>query len=145
LKYFKDLGHIPVGLDGCASFCRMAREYTGCRVLLQDFIELNLDDSVFDGIFANASLFHVPKCELSQVIRKLERSLTDQGVLFSSNPRGDYEGMSGSRYGNYMELQEYQNTVESCGFTLMHHYYRPEGVPLEQRPWLACVFRKNSH
>jgi len=143
LKYFKNLGHIPVGIDGCSTFCNMAREYAGCRVLLQDFIELDLEDNIFDGVFANASLFHVPKSELSQVIGKLWYSLTDRGVLFSSNPRGNSEGISGLRYGNYMELQEYQNAVESCGFTMIHHYYRPKELPLAQRPWLACVFRKS--
>lgn len=143
LKYFKELGHTPVGVDGSASFCRMARESTGCTVLQQDFIELSLEDGFFDGIFANASLFHVPKSELAPVIAKLRTSLKDEGVLFSSNPRGDSEQLS-TRYANFMGLQEYQEIVESCGFALIHHYYRPEGVPLEERPWLACVFRKAS-
>ena len=142
LVYFRDLGHIATGLDGCESFCRMAREETGCQVLLQNFIDLKLKDDHFDGVFANASLFHVPKTELSQVIGKLQKSLKRQGVLFSSNPRGNSEGMNGSRYGNYMELDEYQKIVEECGFSLIHHYYRPDGIPVEQRPWLACVFRK---
>ena len=142
LKYFRDLGHVSVGIDGSESFCKMARKYSGCRVLLQDFIELNLDNNYFDGIFANASLFHVPKTQLSSVINKLNQSLKTEGVLFSSNPRGKSEGINGLRYGNYMELEDYKKIVENCVFKLTHHYYRPQDVPIEHRPWLACVFRK---
>jgi SAM-dependent methyltransferase len=143
LKYFKSLNHTPIGLDGCESFCEMARSYSECEVLLQDFIDLKLENNYFDGIFANASLFHVPKTELPQVIGKLRKSLKSAGILFSSNPRGNSEGFSGMRYGNYMELEEYKIIIEDCGFTLLNHYYRPQELPLEQRPWLACVF-KNS-
>lgn len=144
LKYFKDLGHVATGVDGSESFCQMARHYSRCEVLHQDFIHLVLKQNYFDGIFANASLFHVPKSALFNVLQNLYDSLKTGGVLFSSNPRGNTEAVNGQRYGNYMQLEEYKDIVESCGFTLIDHYYRPQGVPAEQRAWLACVFRKVS-
>src|SRR5882724_5430946 len=61
LRYFRSLGHTPVGLDGSARFVEMARRVSGCEVLHQDFLHLDLPPSRFDGIFANASLFHVPR------------------------------------------------------------------------------------
>ncbi|MDB9786481.1 class I SAM-dependent methyltransferase [Bacteriovoracaceae bacterium] len=142
LKHFKKLGHIPVGLDGCESFCKMAREYSGCEVLFQDFIDLDLNKSSYDGIFANASLFHVPKVLLTEVVKKLNHSLRKDGILFSSNPKGNCEEMMGTRYGNFMQLESYKSQIESCGFSLIRHYYRPPGLPIEESPWLACVFRK---
>ena len=142
LKYFSDLGHKVVGLDGSASFCKMAHEYSGCEVLNQDFISLDLPRSFFDGIFANASLFHVPKAELPRVLREFHLSLKEQGVLFSSNPRGSEEMMNGLRYANYMQVDEYKELVEQTGFELRDHYFRPNDVPVEQAPWLACVFIK---
>ena len=57
---FRELGHQPVGLDGCAAFVEMARQWTGCEVWHQDFLDLDLPEHAFDGVFANASLFHVP-------------------------------------------------------------------------------------
>ena len=60
LKYFSDLGHRPVGLDGSVEFCKMARTFSGCEVLHQRFAHLALPPQSFDGVFANASLFHVP-------------------------------------------------------------------------------------
>ncbi len=70
LKAFKDLGHEPVGLDGSARFAAMARDFTGCEVWHQDFLTLQLPAEYFDGIFANASLFHVPSQELPRVLRR---------------------------------------------------------------------------
>jgi hypothetical protein len=32
--------------------------------------------------------------------------------------------------------------MAGAGFTELHHYYRPPGLPREQQPWLASVWRK---
>ena len=64
LKAFTALGHIAVGLEGAPRFAAMAREYSGCEVWEQDFLRLDLPPARFDGIFANAALFHVPGQEL---------------------------------------------------------------------------------
>ena len=88
LAVFRDLGYVAVGLDGAEEFVRMAREHSGCEVLHQDFLELDLADERFDGVFANASLFHVPSQELPRVLGELWTSLKPGGALFSSNPHG---------------------------------------------------------
>ena len=64
LRYFKSLGHEAVGLDGSKELVEMARRISGCEVLHQDFLALELPENRFDGVFANASLFHVPSQEL---------------------------------------------------------------------------------
>ncbi|MDY6929574.1 MAG: class I SAM-dependent methyltransferase [Pseudomonadota bacterium] len=142
LMRFKELGHRPVGLDGSATFCEMAREYSGCEVLHQSFSQLVLEAERFDGIFANASLFHVPRLALVEVLQALRNSLRPGGVLFCSNPRGDAEGWNGRRYGNYMELDVSQRFFADAGFEMIDHYYRPEGLPREQQPWLAVVYQR---
>ena len=68
LKTFKQLGHSASGLEGSARLAAMAREYSGCDVLEQSFLELDLPASHFDGVFANAALFHVPSQELPRVL-----------------------------------------------------------------------------
>ena len=72
---FAELGHQPTGLDGCAEFVNMAKRQAGCEVLCQNFLELTLPERTFDGIFANATLFHVPTQELERVLRDLYLSL----------------------------------------------------------------------
>ncbi|MGH7809418.1 MAG: class I SAM-dependent methyltransferase, partial [Candidatus Binatia bacterium] len=102
LKFFRDMGHEAIGLEGSESFVEKARQYSGCEVWLQDFLRLNLPGEFFDGIFANASLFHVPSQELPRILKQLSATLKIGGVLFSSNPRGEnQEGWSGERYGCY--------------------------------------------
>ena len=143
LAYFKSLGHEAVGLDGAASFVQMARQDTGCEVLHQSFLELSLPTGRFHGIFANASLFHVPTQELPRVLGQLRDALGPGGVLFASNPHGkDSEGYSGDRYGAYHTFETWQAIVTSAGFDEIEHYYRPAGKPRSEQPWLATVWRR---
>ncbi len=143
LMTFRELGHDPVGLDGCAAFVAMARDMAGCDVWHQDFISLDLPPEHFHGVFANASLFHVPRAELPRVLRELWTTLVPGGVLFSSNPRGpQVEQVNGERYGFYCELPVWRDYCEGAGFREVHHYYRPPGRPREEQPWLASVWRK---
>jgi SAM-dependent methyltransferase len=143
LKAFRELGHTPIGLDGSERFVEFARNHTGCEVWLQDFLRLQLPADHFDGIFANAALFHVPSQELPRVLKELWTSLKESGVLFSSNPRGNNEeGWSGDRYGVYYSLARWRELVASAGFSEITHYYRPPGVPRAQQPWLASIWRK---
>jgi SAM-dependent methyltransferase len=143
LKAFRDLGHAPVGLEGSARFAAMARAYSGCEVWEQDFLKLDLPAARFDGIFANASLFHVPGAELPRVLGELHATLKPGGVLFSSNPRGNNEeGWNKGRYGAYHDLEAWRRYVTGAGFEELSHYYRPPGLPREQQPWLASVWRR---
>ncbi len=143
LKVISDLGHIAVGLEGADRFVEMAQTYSGCQVWCQDFLQLDLPENHFDGVFANASLFHVPSQELPQVLRALFATLITGGVLFSSNPRGNnQEGWNGGRYGAYYDLETWRDFMLTAGFVELTHYYRPPGLPPEQQPWLASVWRK---
>jgi SAM-dependent methyltransferase len=143
LKVFSELGHVAVGLEGAAHFAAMARTHSGCEVLQQDFLKLDLPDNHFDGVYANASLFHVPSQELPRVLLELHASLKPGGVLFSSNPRGDNEeGWSGGRYGAYHDLDTWRGYVSAAGFSELDHFYRPAGLPREKQPWLASVWRR---
>jgi SAM-dependent methyltransferase len=140
---FAQRGFDVTGLDGSAEFCHMARQFSGRDVLHQDFLSLDLPAGAFDGIFANASLFHVPGQELPRVLSQLHTALDVGGVLFSSNPRGQgQEGWNGERYGAYHSFSSWKALLETAGFSYVHHYYRPDGLPREQQPWLASVWRK---
>ena len=71
MKFFQDAGHEAIGLEGAERFVQFAREYSGCEVWHQDFLSLELPADYFDGIFANAALFHVPSQELPRVLKDL--------------------------------------------------------------------------
>jgi SAM-dependent methyltransferase len=143
LKTFTELGHHAIGLDGSAEFVKMAQAYSGCEVWQQNFADLHLPPALFDGIYANASLFHVPRSLLPEVLGRLYGALKPGGVLFSSNPRGNNEeGWNGPRWGSFHDYPAWEAFVVEAGFEPLFHYYRPEGLPRDQQPWLASVWRK---
>ena len=143
LKTFCSMGHRAIGVDGSAEFTWMAHAYSGCEVWQQDFIALDLPPAMFDGVFANAALFHVPAQALPEVLRRLYDSLKPGGVLFSSNPRGsNQEGWNGERYGSYHDYPAWLAYLSAAHFVPLHHYYRPPQLPRDQQPWLASVWRK---
>ena len=143
LVAFTRLGHVAIGLEGAAPLAAMARSASGCDVWEQNFLKLDLPQSQFDGIFANASLFHVPSRELPRVLGELRLSLKPRGVLFASNPHGDnQEGFRGERYCVFHDLATWRRHVTAAGFVELDHYYRPAGLPRPRQPWLATVWRR---
>ena len=143
LMAFTALGHHATGLDGSAPLAALARAHSGCEVLEQSFLALDLPPERFDGVFANAVLFHVPGQLLPKVLGQLRTTLKPGGVLFSSNPRGDgHEGWNGERYGAFHDWPAWRAHLQGAGFVELTHYYRPAGLPRDQQPWLASVWRK---
>lgn len=143
LKALAELGHVAIGLDGAPRFVEMARIHSGCEVWLQDFLALDLPERQFDGVFANASLFHVPRSELPRVLGALHAALKPGGILFSSIPHGaDQEGWSNGRYGVFHAPESWRAFGAAAGFVELERYYRPSGAPPGEQPWLASVWRR---
>jgi SAM-dependent methyltransferase len=143
LKTFAALGHEAIGGEGGAVFAAQARQYSDCDVWEQDLLRLALPAARFDGVFANAVLFHVPTQELPRVLGELRATLKPGGVLFSSNPHGNNdEGWRRGRYGAFLDHPTWNRYVIDAGFVELDHYYRPPGVPRDQQPWLATVYRR---
>ena len=103
LRAFSRMGHRAVGLDGVPAFCDMSRSLCaewGCEVWQQSLTSLELPAARFDGIFANACLFHIPSAALPGALVALRGALRPGGVLFSSNAHGfgeDREGWTAGR------------------------------------------------
>lgn len=143
LQTFTKLGHVAIGLEGSQQAAQIAKIKSGCKILVQDFFNLSLPDNTFDGIFANASLFHIPNKLLPKVLSNLRACLKPNGILFSSNPRGNNEEIwYGERFGAYHNLEGWRSFMTDAKFTEIEHYYRPIGLPIDQQPWLASVWKK---
>ena len=145
LMAFRSAVHEVVGLDGSLAFVAMARDLVGCEVLHQDFLTLDLPAARFDGIFANAALFHVPHQELPRVLGELRGTLKPGGVMFSSNPLGNnQEAWVGGRFGCFYNLDVWSGHMIAAGFEEIDHYYRPPGKPRHEQFWLASLWRKST-
>ena len=94
---FYELGYDVTAMDASEEMCKLAEIHTGLEVLHMTFEEMDFD-SGFDGIWACASLLHVPEKELSDILTKIARALKDSGILYMSFKLGDFEGFRGERY-----------------------------------------------
>ena len=92
-----DAGFLVDAVDGSEELCIRASEYTGITVQHMMFDELDVADR-YDGIWACASLLHLPKKELTAVLQKIEAALRKNGVLYASFKYGDFEGIRDGRY-----------------------------------------------
>ena len=122
----------------------MARRHSGCEVLEQSFLELDLPAERFDGVFANAALFHVPSQELPRVLRELHATLKPRGVLFSVEPARPWRGGLEWRALRRLLRMAKPGAIlwSAAGFDELTHYYRPLEPAAREQPWLASVWRK---
>lgn len=95
-KYFLDKGYAITAIDGSEELCQLAREYTGLEVLQMFFEDLDFENE-FDGIWACASLLHVPSERLEGVLKKVIDVLVPEGILYISFKYGDYSGERNGR------------------------------------------------
>ncbi len=146
LVAFKRQGHTVIGLDATPAFVEMAQQAANCEVWQQSFLRLELPPETFDGIFANASLLHVPRAEMVRVLKDLHQTLVPGGAIVISICRGDDEGYSvrptGYRYIVGWEYETLTACLEKADFEILHHYYRPPGLPCEAQSWLVMVAKR---
>ncbi len=96
-RYFLERGCLVTAVDGSEALCKIASEYTGISV--KQMLFQNLDEiEKYDGIWACASILHLKKTELSNVLVKMRKALKQQGIIYTSFKYGDYEGMRNGRY-----------------------------------------------
>ena len=96
-KVFLDLGYEVEAADGCGELCEMAAEYTGIVVRQMDFMELDVREK-YDGIWACASVLHLPYEEIKAVMEKMAEALKENGVFYVSFKYGEFEGERNGRY-----------------------------------------------
>lgn len=96
-KYFLDCGYQVDAIDGSMELCRAVSEYTGIHVKQMLFQELT-EVEKYDGIWACASILHVKKAELPDIIRKMSLATKKNGIIYVSFKYGDYEGERNGRY-----------------------------------------------
>jgi len=92
-----DLGYDVTPLDASEEMCKLAEIHSGLEVLQMTYDEMVFED-VFDGIWASASLLHVPKDEMPEILGRIHDALCENGVFYMSVKKGDFEGFRGERY-----------------------------------------------
>ena len=96
-KAFLEQGYRVDAIDGSGELCRQASEYTGITVRQMLFQDLDICN-YYDGIWACASILHLSRIELSDVLRRIAAALKPEGILYASFKYGTFEGMRNNRY-----------------------------------------------
>lgn len=118
-RSFLDHGFQVEATDGSEELCRIASAHTGISVrqmLFQDLHEQNR----YDGIWACASILHLNKTDLQQVLQQMADALKDQGIAYISFKYGDFEGIRNERYFTYLtedSLQAMLDQIPSLSLT----------------------------
>ena len=96
-KYFLSRGYQVDAVDGSEQLCRIASEYTGIKVRQMLFQELD-EKEKYDGIWACASILHLPKKQLREVLENMYAALKSEGWIYTSFKYGEFEGERNGRY-----------------------------------------------
>lgn len=96
-RYFLEQGYRVDAVDGSEELCRIASTYTGIAVKQMLFQELD-EINTYDGIWACASILHLPKAELMIVLKKMCSALKEGGIIYTSFKYGEFEGERNGRY-----------------------------------------------
>ena len=96
-KYFLSRGYQIYSIDGSEQLCRIASKYTGIKVRQMLFQELD-EKEKYDGIWACASILHLPKKQLREVLKNMYAALKSKGWIYTSFKYGEFEGERNGRY-----------------------------------------------
>lgn len=110
-----DAGFIVTAVDGSPELAREAEKRLDAPVRVLLFEDLDYS-AAFDGIWANASLLHVPRTGLPNVLARVHRALKPGGLLYASFKSGGTEGRDTlGRYYNYMNADELTSHLHAAG------------------------------
>lgn len=142
-KYFLSKGFRVSALDGSESFCRFATDYTGIpvrHVLFQDFCDKNL----YDGIWACASLLHLPQADLVKTVNHIVDALKETGYLYCSFKYGDFQGQRNGRYFTDLTEVSFEKLILKNNPLTIQELWISEDVRPNRKTeqWLNIICRK---
>lgn len=118
---FRQAGYQIDAFDASEEICRLASETLGFPVRCLCFQDLE-GEAEYDGIWACASLLHVPGEELPDVIQRLKKILKPGGVLYASFKKGEGDRTKGGRYFQDMTEEKLKDLFETAGLTVLESY-----------------------
>lgn len=115
---FKQLGYHVTAMDASPEICKEAEKVLGQKVICKTFEEID-DENMYNGIWACASLLHVPKERMTEVLYRLKCALKDGGILYASFKYGEDEKIVNGRLFNYYSEQPLSVLMMENGFEVL--------------------------
>ena len=139
LAFYED-EFVVTPLDGSEEMCALAEIHTDLEVLHMMFEELDFDE-VFDGVWACASLLHVPENQMPDILKKIGQALKPGGVLFLSVKEGDFEGIRNGRYFVDYSKRKLKELIEDSKTFRIEEMWKTEDVrgSIHEAKWLNLL------
>ena len=92
-KILKDQELDVIGLDLSPKMIAVAKKRVpGAKFMVGDMTNLKFEASTFVGVYARASLLHIPKKLILKVLKSVHEILKDNGILYLAVKEGKSEG-----------------------------------------------------
>ena len=142
-KYFTSKGYDVDAIDGSEELCKIASEYTGIQVKQMLFEELD-EVELYDGVWACASILHVAKKQLPDIIKKIAIATKKGGIVYTSFKYGEFEGVSSGRFFTYLTKESFEELLRNVPELAIEKLWISADVRAErgEERWLNIVLRK---
>lgn len=136
-----DSGRSVVAADASAKMCGLAESVAGIQLRCEGFLDLS-DTSAFDGIWACASLLHLPKADLPEAFARARRALLEGGVIYASFKLGSFEGYRNGRWFTDLTEEEVPRVIGK-GWDVLDVWISCDVRPgKKSEAWLNLIARK---
>ena len=136
-SYLGEQGAAPLGIDISSGMLEAARKHVAEGILLQmDMRALGFSDELFDGVWANGCIYHVPKTDFVQVLKEILRVLKPKGVFSFTAKAGAGEKLEdsprsyggGPRFYAYYSIREIRGYLGRAGFEVLETAEYPQRI-----------------
>jgi GNAT superfamily N-acetyltransferase/SAM-dependent methyltransferase len=125
-------GYTPVGVDRTMAMLRMAAN-TGSELARADLRALPFQGAALDGVWASASLLHLPRAEIAIALHELRAAVRPGGALLLSLKMGGGEELrptqQGPRLFGLYQPDEVRRLLHGARFAVVYQW--------SQEPWTA--------
>lgn len=142
-KYFLSRGYQVDAVDGSEQLCRIASEYTEIKVRQMLFKELD-EKEKYDGIWACASILHLPKKQLREVLENMYAALKPEGWIYTSFKYGEFTGERNGRYFTDFTTDTFKDFIHDMhGLKIEEHWITEDVRPGRgEEKWLNLLLQK---
>lgn len=142
-KYFLSKGYDVQAIDGSVELCKIASEYTGITVKQMLFEELDACEE-YDGVWACASILHVKKQQLPEIIQKIATATKKNGTVYLSFKYGDFEGVKNGRYFTYLTEESIEKILRDIPTLTIDRLWITKDVRIARgdEQWLNLILKK---
>jgi SAM-dependent methyltransferase len=139
-KHFLNLGHHVTAFDAAPKMVKATKLLAPKAKVIHATFQDMVFENEFDGIWACASLLHVPKNEILHVLELLANALKHEGVLYCSFKLGDTERHVGERLFNDYDVASFSAVLKDVErFKIVEQWISKDLRPEREGQWLNSV------